>query len=567
MQFMFAWPALAQLSPGPLSRPHSHLEGVKKCSECHALGRREVVDHCLKCHEEIAAQRSGGKGLHRQDSFARCTDCHTEHHGEDYELIFWKDGQDKFDHRQTGWELTGGHAKLECRKCHNVKYVADPGALKARNKDLSRTFLGLPTACVDCHGDHHRGQLTTDGAVRACTACHDTEYWKPARGFDHEKTVFPLTGRHQKVACAKCHPVLPAADSDHGKPPTPKFTPIAHAACTDCHKDPHVGQLGPDCAKCHVTDGWKTITGTGFDHSRTKYPLLGKHARVSCGECHGGGRQKPAYAACRDCHRDAHDAQRVARPEILKCEACHTVDGFTPARYGLEQHAKSPFPLRGAHQAVPCLLCHKPLKAAAGHPAPYANAADLKPASARCVDCHRDPHEGQVDRWAVDAAAGACGACHTVDTWRKMVTTGSFDHDRTEFKLEGRHRQVACAACHKPVPATASTPLKRPFKVQARYCAACHQDVHKGQFADRPVAGARAPDCARCHVATDWLAEKFDHEKDSRFPLRGGHEKVACAKCHLPIAADNPRLLHYKPLPVECRACHANPPADRKGQS
>lgn len=564
---MIGGPAMAQLSPGPLSRPHAHLEGVKKCSECHALGNRDVVERCLACHQEIAEQRNGGPGLHRDASFARCTDCHTEHHGADYELIFWKDGQDRFDHRQTGWELTGAHAKTECRKCHNARFIADPATMRGRSKDLGRTFLGLSTECLDCHGDHHRGQLKTDGAVRACTACHDTEAWKPARAFDHQKTGFPLTGRHQKVDCAKCHPVLPAAGTDHGKPPTPKFTPVAHAACTDCHKDPHVGQLGPDCAKCHVTDGWKTINGAGFDHSRTKYPLLGRHARVACGDCHGNGRQKPAFAACTDCHRDAHAADRLARPALLKCESCHTVDGFLPARYGLEQHAKSAFPLRGAHQAVACLLCHKPLKEAAGRPAPYANAADLKPASARCIDCHRDPHEGQVDRLAVDATSGACAVCHTEDSWRRLATTAGFDHDRTEFKLEGRHRNAACISCHKPVAATKASPVKVPFKVPARHCNACHQDVHRGQFADRPVPGTKAPDCARCHVATDWLAEKFDHEKDSRFPLRGGHEQVACNKCHLPIAADTPRLLHYKPLPVECRACHVNPPADRKGQS
>ena len=563
MQVMIVTPALAQLSPGPLSRAHSHLEGLKKCSECHELGNREVVGRCVGCHPEIAAQLSGGKGLHRDAAHARCVDCHTEHQGADYELIHWTDGRDRFDHRATGWELTGGHLKLDCRKCHNADYVSDPNALRAKRKDPDRTFLGLPSACAACHGDHHRGQLKTDGAVRACTACHDTARWKPAASFDHGTSVFPLTGRHLKVACAKCHPVLPAAAGDRGLPPTPKFTPVAHAACTDCHKDHHVGQLGPDCAKCHATDGWKKIAGGGFDHSRTKYPLTGRHAQVTCAGCHDAGRAKPAFAACRDCHRDAHDAAALKRPELAACESCHTVDGYTPARYGLEQHAKSAYPLRGAHQATPCLLCHTPLKGAAGRPAPYARAADLKPASARCVECHRDPHAGQGDRFATDPAVGACVVCHNESSWRQVA----FDHDRAGFKLEGRHRKVACAACHKPSGAGKDSKKVLPFKVEVRHCGACHQDVHNGQFADRPVPGTKAVDCARCHVATDWLAEKFDHEKDSRFPLRGGHEKVACAKCHLPIAADNPRLLHYKPLPVDCRACHVNPPAVQKGQS
>lgn len=563
MQIMITSVAQAQLSPGPLSRPHAHLEGIKKCDQCHELGNRQVGDKCSACHTEIAAQRTSGKGLHAEPAFARCVDCHTEHHGADYDLVFWKDGQDKFDHHRAGWDLTGAHAKLDCRKCHTVKYIANPASLTSRHKDLNRTFLGLPTDCLGCHGDHHRGQLKTDGKVRACTACHDTARWKPAATFDHAKSAFPLTGRHVQVACAKCHPALPAETNDRGQVSTAKFTPVAHGNCTDCHKDKHVGQLGPECTKCHVTEGWKIINGAGFDHAKTKYPLVGRHAKLSCGDCHGPGRQKPPFAACRDCHRDAHDGTGRQRPAWVTCETCHTVEGFKPARFGLEQHAKSAFPLVGAHQAVPCLLCHKPLAKAAGPKAPYANTPELKPAAARCVDCHRDPHLGQGDKFAVDANAGACVACHNQDSWRKVA----FDHNRAEFKLDGRHQKVACTTCHKPVAATKKEPKALPFKVAEKHCAACHKDVHKGQFDDRPVVGAKAADCARCHVTTDWLAEKFDHEKDSRFPLRGGHEKVACAKCHLPVAGDSPRLLHFKPLPVDCRACHANLPAGQKGQS
>ncbi len=560
---MIVAPALAQLSPGPLTRAHGHLEGLRKCSECHELGNREVQERCLGCHQEIAAQRTDGRGLHSRGEYARCADCHTEHHGADHELVHWQGGQGSFDHRLAGWELTGAHAKLDCRKCHQAAHVKDELGLRAKRKDPDRTFLGLPNTCLECHGDHHRGQLKTGDVVRACTECHSTGAWKPAAGFDHAKSAFPLTGRHRKADCAKCHPALPVRAEDGATPPSARFAPVAHAACTDCHKDPHVGQLGPDCAKCHVTEGWKTISGAGFDHSRTKYPLLGRHAKLACESCHGGGKQKPAFAACRDCHRDAHEAAASKRPEWLACESCHTVDGFTPARYGLEKHARSAYPLRGAHQAVPCLLCHQPLKEASGRGAPYARAAELKPVAARCVDCHHDPHDGQGDRFAADPAAGACQACHNETTWRQVA----FDHNRAEFKLEGRHVKVACTACHKPVVGAKGKPRTLPFKVAGKHCGACHQDVHRDQFADKPAPGTKSADCARCHVTTDWLAEKFDHEKDSRFPLRGGHEKVACGKCHLPISPEQPRLLHYKGLPVECKACHVNPPASEKGQS
>ena len=29
--------------------------------------------------------------------------------------------------------------------------------------------------------------------------------WKPAPGFDHAKTAWPLTGRHAAVGCERCH--------------------------------------------------------------------------------------------------------------------------------------------------------------------------------------------------------------------------------------------------------------------------------------------------------------------------------------------------------------------------
>jgi len=66
--------ALAQLSPGPLSSPHSHLKGLKKCSSCHKLGSREIGDKCLECHQEIAAMRQGGPGMHAGGDFSNCVD-------------------------------------------------------------------------------------------------------------------------------------------------------------------------------------------------------------------------------------------------------------------------------------------------------------------------------------------------------------------------------------------------------------------------------------------------------------------------------------------------------------
>jgi hypothetical protein len=325
------------------------------------------------------------------------------------------------------------------------------------------------------------------------------------------------------------------------------FAGLAHAACTDCHRDPHADALGPDCRKCHTTDGWLLIRGDTFDHSLTRYPLVGRHAAVTCAGCHSQERKKPDFTSCGACHADAHDGAGLARPRLVKCEDCHTVEGFRPARYPLSKHQETAFPLRGAHLATACDLCHRPLGAAS-----YPKAADLAPVHGACTDCHQDPHKNQTVKYAADRG---CVSCHTDDSWK----TVSFDHGPTGFPLEGRHAGADCLACH------ARTGAEIPFSGAARHCAGCHQDVHRGQFADKVTDDKVTDDgqavaCDRCHVTVDWLAEKFDHDRDSRFVLKGGHEKVVCTACHRPLEEGNDRLLHFKPLATACKDCHANTP-------
>jgi len=528
--------ASAQLSPGPLSSPHSHLNGLKKCSSCHKLGSRDIGEKCLDCHQEIAAMRQGGPGMHSGGEFSNCVDCHVEHQGEDYELIYWPDGPDEFDHKTVGFEKTGKHAELDCRKCHNAKYVVDASSLKAKNKNLGRTYLGLDSACTSCHADVHG---KSEAASRACTDCHETNRWRPAPLFAHDKTPFPLDGKHKAVDCAKCH--VPAVDTTD-KPSSLVFASQPHAACSDCHLDPHAGALGVDCRQCHSTAGWLLIQGASFDHTKTRYPLEGKHATVTCAGCHAQERKKPKFDACNDCHGDAHGGTVVAKARLTLCEDCHTVDGFRPARFPLAKHKETAFPLRGAHQATPCYACHRPLGTG-----PHPRAADLTPLHDDCIACHQDPHRGQTEKYST---GGGCLSCHNEDSWRSVT----FDHGVTGFVLDGRHAVADCLGCHR------KSGSELPFSGSIKYCAGCHKDVHGDQFADKTTADGGFVACDRCHVTVDWLAEKFDHDRDSRFTLKGGHERVACTGCHRPLEPGNDRLLHFKPLPTSCQDCHTNDP-------
>ena len=469
--------------------------------------------------------RSGGPGLHRHDEFDDCVECHVEHQGRDYDLVHWPAGKDQFEHDRTGYGLEGGHARQDCRACHKAAHMADPGALRAAGKDPDRTFLGLDPACTTCHKDPHGAQFTRD-----CTTCHDTGTWKSAPLFDHAGTRYPLTGRHAAVTCAQCHV---ATGSD--RPVV--YAGIAHDACTACHRDPHAGALGPSCTDCHTTESWRQVRGGAFDHNRTKYPLRGRHAAVTCSACHGERGPRPAFANCTDCHRYDHRRPGSARADWTACEDCHTVEGFQPARFTVAAHDTTAFPLRGAHRAISCEPCHRPV-AQADRARP--SRVVLDPAAATCTACHADPH-----RWAGDGSP-VCTTCHGEDSWR----TVGFDHASTRFPLAGRHTDATCAGCHL---AAAEGPLG--FGGGTRTCVECHKDVHEGTM----TLGA---DCAQCHDTIDWLAEKFDHDQDSLFKLAGAHAAVACRACHQ--AGEDGAMRVFRPLPSECVACHPVVPGPKE---
>jgi len=187
------------ISPGRLSVAHADLSGILNCTQCHELGTPGISEQrCLTCHLPLARRIEEGRGFHATDSTSvRCATCHTEHFGEDFELVRFD--STSFRHASVGYTLDGAHSDLECRSCHLPELITDRAVreFKGRSGALSRTYLGLPTACVSCHAmdDPHREQF----AGRACTDCHTTESWEEAPGFDHAVTRYPLTGLHSGV--------------------------------------------------------------------------------------------------------------------------------------------------------------------------------------------------------------------------------------------------------------------------------------------------------------------------------------------------------------------------------
>jgi len=112
---LFFGSGMAQLSPGDLHRSHKHLEGIENCTSCHESGEKLSADKCLDCHLILKKEINAKKGLHSRSEFQVCADCHVEHQGRDFDLIYWKEGIQNFDHTQTGYRLEGKHKNLKCR--------------------------------------------------------------------------------------------------------------------------------------------------------------------------------------------------------------------------------------------------------------------------------------------------------------------------------------------------------------------------------------------------------------------------------------------------------------------
>jgi len=596
----------AQVSPGPLSKPHQDLDRPFLCAKCHVFGAGSAQLRCLDCHQEIAHRLSEKRGYHAAQvkpglGSNDCARCHSEHNGLNYRLVRWPGAKEKFDHTQAGWNLEGRHAQIQCAECHTAKYIAPQDRAVLKRHDLNAAFAGLDPSCTTCHRDVHDGQLSA-----RCTDCHSQDTWKNPPGFSHERTRYPLTGLHGKLDCAKCHrPATEAAGS-----PVRYKEFVAFHNCSSCHKDPHGDAFGGDCAHCHLTGGWKQILpSNGFDHRRTNYPLLGKHATLICRDCHKTENFKTpvAFARCLDCHKDEHSGQFAQREDGGDCRSCHNENGWKTAHFTVADHTKSAYPLLGKHAAVDCAKCHLPRGKDTVYRVPFAVCTSChqdehqgqfaaKPHDNRCEDCHgtggwkpanytfaahnqtgfalkgahiavpcsachmarggeaqyhpaaatcTDCHQTPHDTMA---QALRCETCHSVLAWKEL---SAFDHSQTSFALLGRHGAVECLACHKP--AVAKDVRTIAFRGAAKDCAGCHADVHAGQF----EAAGDEKGCARCHTVWSWRPTEFDHSRHSTFHLDGAHEKVPCQMCHNQRREIEGRsTVVYKGTPRECKQCH-----------
>ena len=417
------------------------------CAQCHKGLKTtppkaaEDENNCAACHNNI----HGEKWMANQPK--GCVRCHSN--------VRWTPvSVENKDHKDfSKWGLTGGdgkpaeskHMPLDCVRCH-----------------LNLVDVPANHECITCHLDWHAtaasgiaiGQPPRKVQSRGakCTDCHNTTLWEQP-GVDHDKTRFPLTGKHREVGCEQCH-------KDYATTKSYKHD----TACNSCHGDPHLGKLPKTCEKCHDTATWEDEK---FDHNKdAQFKLIGRHLAVDCYKCHLDLGFRDTPDGCSQCHSDYHKGAWGP----IECDQCHNERRWNVERGTLvfeTLHNFGEVVLTGMHTQLQCETCHAP------NPRWLMNGM-----GGECNQCHPDVHMG--------GRGQECHTCHNQRAW----LPAEFNHASTGFPLSGTHRLVGCVECHRGNIYT-GTPDE---------CMFCHSDDAQQIHGLCDDAG----DCQRCHNTVRW---------------------------------------------------------------
>jgi hypothetical protein len=161
------------------------------CETCHETApSTEIVRACADCHLEDDA--------HEGMFTLACGACH--------KTTAWDDSP--FSHNNSKFPLTGGHAGVECSRCH---------------KDM--VFEGTTTSCVGCHG-YPGWHGPAFGAN--CLECHTVNNWRARYTGGHPWYQHPKEDDFNGMGgCRSCHPAS-----------------VYETDCDTCHREHEGGEGG-----------------------------------------------------------------------------------------------------------------------------------------------------------------------------------------------------------------------------------------------------------------------------------------------------------------------------------
>jgi hypothetical protein len=539
------------LTEFPLTGAHLN----ENCISCHEQGYTNTPTECFACHQDdfnMTTDPNHIAGGYSTD----CTVCHN--------TVAWEPAQ--IDHNLTGFPLTGKHIDANCQECHESGYMNTPTECYAchqpeydNSTNPNHIAAQFPTSCQDCHNtndwvpatfDHdglyfpiytgeHAGEwnqcidcheVPSNYSVFTCISCHEHNqidmddkhsdvqgyiYESGAclschpdgtkgNAFNHNNSIFPLTGAHLTTDCQQCHQT--------GYQGTP-------TQCLECHQANYNNSTNPnhqtlmlstDCEQCHTTNpGWEPAT---FPIHNQFFELLGAHINISnCNDCHNEDFNNTPNT-CIGCHQNDFNTTTDPPHQTLNfsndCLQCHNMSGWIPANFDHQF-----YPISNKHNDVTCGECH--------------SQTNYQP---QCLSCHLDDfNDGHDPGDPTD-----CWGCHSTYNW-----DSNFDHNNTDFPLTGAHLAISCLDCHSG--GYQGTPTE---------CIACHQTNYNNTTNPDHEALMLPSDCDQCHTTNmGWQPATFPIH-NQYFELLGAHVNITnCDDCHSG---------NFNNTPNQCIDCHQN---------
>ncbi|MGZ5497295.1 MAG: cytochrome c3 family protein [Candidatus Aminicenantales bacterium] len=319
------------------------------------------------------------------------------------------------------------------------------------------------------------------GQEKAGAAAKPSRVGQQGTAESHDRTNFPLTGKHRTLACRECHINLVF----EGTP----------TDCEVCHwqrrqDDRYSLRLGTRCADCHTPQSWKKVDPALWSHeTNVGYKLEGVHRTLDCEACHGSAGFTARSPDCLSCHesdyRGTREPNHVEAGFPTTCPSCHSQRSWSDASF-----AHTGFLRQGRHASAACSDCHK-------------NGV-FQGTPSECVSCHLADYNSTTDPNHRTAGFPLdCSACH--GTAATGWSGANFDH---AFPIQSGRHAVACSECHqtsdfrvfnclgcheKPTTDSHHTGVTG-YSYNSQACYACHPHGSGGGPAARP---AEAPPAGR----------------------------------------------------------------------
>lgn len=317
------------------------------------------------------------------------------------------------------------------------------------------------------------------------------------------------------------------------------------------------------------------ISTSGYAQLISPGKLTKAHQNIegltNCTSCHALGSKGISKELCLNCHipiKSGIENNRGFHATLIDqgCADCHQ-EHFGPdfkiVNWDTSSfaHRDTGYELIGKHMEVSCRSCHRPEYITDEKVIEFkGKAAALEHTflglGSDCETCHQtdSPHGDQF-------ADLDCQSCHTPLDWDDL---SAFNHDNTRYKLIGKHLEVSCNSCHRPVAGNRQKRIMQFTGIEFGECMNCHTDVHQG---------AMGAECSDCHTENGWnrlvnfSESTFNHDRTG-FALLGKHRTLSCSSCHttgssaegirLTFLSSTNNFSYPHPEAENCQSCHTD---------